>query len=117
MPYIAIKPCHSRGRNPFPDTIFSVNRGRKDRVVHLGAVLAVAKSAGTALDNLLLRDGDDVGGDVVELGTVLAGLSKSDIMMERTPRLLRRSLVSWSTSREPDSLFWVKSRAEISGTY
>lgn len=72
-PYIAIKPCHSRGRTPFPDdTMFSVNpEGKEDQNVRLRAVLvAVVEAAGATLDNLLLRDGDDVGGDVVELRTV-----------------------------------------------
>ena len=79
-PYIAVKPCHSRGRrNPFPDTMFSMNReGRKkgDRIAHslsyLRAAGTVVEAAGTALDNLLLRDCNDVGGDAVELFHVLA---------------------------------------------
>lgn len=66
-PYIAVKPCHSCGRNPFPDTMFSVNRERdEDRIAHLRARRTV-EAAGATLDNLLLGDGDDVGGDVVEL--------------------------------------------------
>jgi len=74
-PYIAVKPCHSRGRrNPFPDTIFSVSRERRkkgDRRVarthsYLRAGGAVVEAAGTALDDLLLGDGNDVGGDAVE---------------------------------------------------
>jgi hypothetical protein len=80
-----------------------------------GAV--VAEAAGTALDDLLLGDGDDVGGDAVELLCVLVTCVCWCREEERTPKLLSRSLVSWSTSSEPDSLFWVKSRAEISGTY
>lgn len=73
-PYIAVKPCHNRGRrNPFPDTIFSENReGRKkgDRAIvdshsHLRAAWTVVEATG-ALDDLLLRDSDDVGGDAVE---------------------------------------------------
>ena len=78
-PYIAVKPCHSRGRNPFPDTIFSVSRERRkkgDRRVslahsYLRAGGAVVEAAG-ALDNLLLGDSDNVGGDAVELGYELA---------------------------------------------
>ena len=79
-PYIAVKPCHSRGeRNPFPDTILSVNReGRNKgdrRIVrsysYLRAAGAVVEAAGT-LDNLLLGDSDNVGGDAVELGYGLA---------------------------------------------
>lgn len=73
-PYIAISPCHSCGRrNPFPDTIFSVNRegrkkddGRIARSHCLRAAGAVVEAT-RALDNLLLGDGDDVGGDAVEL--------------------------------------------------
>lgn len=38
---------------------------------YLRAGGAVVEAAGTALDNLLLRDGNDVGGDAVELLKVL----------------------------------------------
>lgn len=74
-PYIAVKPCHNRGRrNPFPDTMFSENReGRKkggrgivDSHSNLRAAWTVVEATG-ALDDLLLRDSDDVGGDAVEL--------------------------------------------------
>jgi hypothetical protein len=51
--------------------MFSVNReGKKDdRIAHsyLRAGVAVVEAAGTTLDNLLLGDGNDVGGDAVEL--------------------------------------------------
>lgn len=80
-PYIAIKPCHSRGRTPFPDdTMFSVNpEGKEDRTARLRAVLvAVVEAAGTTLDNLLLGDGDDVCGDVVELHIVSDMLKRSE---------------------------------------
>ena len=66
-PYIAVKPCHSRGRNPFPDTIFSVSRERRkkgDRRVALahsylragGAV--VERTCGT----IVARRGADAAG-------------------------------------------------------
>lgn len=78
-PYIPVKLCHSRGRNPFPDTIFSVSRERRkkgDRRValahsYLRAGGAVVEAAGTALDNLLLGNGNNVGGDAVELWRAL----------------------------------------------
>jgi len=84
-PYIAVKPCHSRGRrDPFPDTIFSVSRERRKKGDHrvarahsyLRAGGAVVEAAGTALDDLLLRDGNDVGGDAVELSHVLVRCSR-----------------------------------------
>jgi hypothetical protein len=84
-PYIAVKPCHSRGRrDPFPDTIFSVTRERRKKGDHLVAHAhsylraggAVVEAAGTALDDLLLRDGNDVGGDAVELPRMLVKGSK-----------------------------------------
>ena len=40
--------------------------GNRDRIARLRAGRAVVEAAG-ALDDLLLGDGDDVGGDVVEL--------------------------------------------------
>jgi hypothetical protein len=40
--------------------------GNRNRVAHLSAGGAVVEAAG-ALDNLLLRDSNDVGGDGVEL--------------------------------------------------
>lgn len=78
-PYIAVKPCHSRGRNPFPDTMFSVNREvEEERIARLRAVLvAVVEAARATLDHLLLRDGDDVGGNVVKL----LNISESDTCM------------------------------------
>ena len=87
-PYIAIKPCHSRGRTPFPDdTMFSVNaEGKEDQTAHLRAVLvAVVETAGTALDNLLLGDGDDVGGDVVELCHVSGMIRRAWVSMNIRP--------------------------------
>lgn len=62
--------------------MFSVNpEGKEDQTVRLGAILvAVVEAAGATLDNLLLRDGDDVGGDVVELRTVSGMIRMSEMM-------------------------------------
>lgn len=92
-------------------------RRKRDGTTRLLARAAVSKSAGS-LGDLLLGDGNDVDGDRVELENenvrvVIARMAKSKL----TPIDLRRSFVSWSTSRVPFSLFWVKSRAETSGTY
>jgi hypothetical protein len=71
-----------------------------------------------ALLNLLLCDCDDVDGDAIELCKVLLTMPLNDFEVQKlTPNDLSRSLVSWSTSNCPLSLFWVKSKAEISGTY
>lgn len=43
--------------------------GNRDRIARLRAGVAVVEAAG-ALDNLLLGDGNDVGGDGVELSCV-----------------------------------------------
>jgi hypothetical protein len=84
-PYIAVNPCHSRGRRkPFPDTIFSVSRERTkkgDRRIarahsYLRAGGAVVEAAGATLDDLLLGDGNDVGGDAVKLSQMLEMLEE-----------------------------------------
>jgi hypothetical protein len=77
-PYIAVENhaifVVAEETHPFLDTLLSENRGREkkeDRRSHSSASLgtggAVVEAAGTALDGLLLRDGDDVGGNAVEL--------------------------------------------------
>jgi hypothetical protein len=77
---------------------------------------AVAEAPAATLHRGVLGDGDDVGGNGVELlqlklAKPLAGGEKKS---KRTPRCLSRSLVSVSTSSWPAS---EKSRAETSGTY
>lgn len=64
--YVAVKPCHTCvAETIFPDT--RIERNRTGKAQCLGAGRAVVEAAG-ALDDGLLRDGDDVGGDGVELG-------------------------------------------------
>jgi hypothetical protein len=88
----------------------------KGRLVAAAAGQTVAEAAG-AVGNLLLLDGNNVDGDAVELSWLSDAVSLKCGVGEHTPMDLRRSLVSWSTSSMPLSLFWVKSRAETSGTY
>jgi hypothetical protein len=62
-----MKPSYSHEGNPFPSTMFSINReGNEDGRAHLSARWTVVEAT-WALDHLLLRDGDDVGGNRVEL--------------------------------------------------
>lgn len=88
------------------------------RSSRLSAWVAVVEAART-LCNLLLLDCHDVDWDAVELWGLLAIDLGSHVLWlcALTPSDLRRSLVSWSTSSWPLSLFWVKSRADTSGTY
>ena len=114
-PYGAVTPGRNRGQIRSPCTTYSPNRRKEHRSAHLSAGRTGTEAVG-ALGNLLGGDGDNVDGDGVELGRVSTWLEGCR-SRKRTPKLLSRSFVSWSTSKEPDSLFWVKSRAEISGTY
>jgi hypothetical protein len=99
---------------PIVSRTFPKPRGRASERLVAGGTGA---EAARALDNLLLGNGDDVDVDGVELGNVSVVVKNRQKIEKLTPRDLRRSLVSWSTSSMPDSEFWVKSRAETSGTY
>jgi hypothetical protein len=101
-----VKPCKSHKPIIIPNTILLV------------AARAVSVSSSTTLGELLLGNGDDVDGDRLELHVLLASCpTHPNGWGAHTPRCLRRSLVSPSTSSWPLSEFWVKSRAETSGTY
>lgn len=106
---------------PVRSAVFAAERRRPSWARRLSG--EPVTEAARAFGDLLLLDSDDVDGNGVEL-------EKSEVSIllfvlcscafrgfQLTPMDLSMSLVSWSTSNWPLSEFWVKSRAETSGTY
>lgn len=113
MVFVSLRSRPSLASSSSPERLAESKRWR----LVAAAAKAIAEAA-RALGDLLLLDSDDVDGDAVELEALSVRVSELSLeFVKHTPMDLRRSLVSWSTSSMPLSLFWVKSRADTSGTY